>query len=75
MQLSQFPHVKYALYMCGVLALCLILMELTGQNETFDNKSPLTIIFMFLAPLVIWYFEIKEKKDPDQAKRNYGVHG
>lgn len=55
-------HVKYGLIMSGVIAFCLAVMELTGQNSSFDNKSPFQFILMFVSPAVIWYFGILAKK-------------
>lgn len=61
MGIMQHSYVKYGLMMCGLIGLCLLLMELTGQNLTFD-KSPLLLVFQFLGPAVIWWFGISEKK-------------
>jgi len=55
-------HVRYGLIMCAVLVVCLVLMELTGQNQAFDSKSPFQMIFMFIAPAVVWFYGIREKK-------------
>src|SRR5687768_6272599 len=59
--LKQNP-VKYGLIMSGITALCLLLMEVSGQNKTFDGKSIFQMIFMFIAPFIVWYFGIKAKK-------------
>lgn len=60
-------HLKYALIMCAITVACLALMELTGQNESFD-KSPFPVIFTFIAPAVVWYFGIKERKQQLKGK-------
>jgi hypothetical protein len=61
MKLLSQNHVKYALIMSGIIALCLVFMEVTGQNDSFD-KSPLVAAAMFFAPVVIWYLGINAKK-------------
>jgi hypothetical protein len=60
MKLLQENHVKYGLIMCGLIALCLLYMYLSGSG--FDNKSPLFIFVSFIAPAFVWYFGIREKK-------------
>lgn len=62
MELLKKNHIKYGLIMSAVTAVCLMLMEITGQNQSFDAKSPFQIIFLFIAPAVVWYFGIKAKK-------------
>lgn len=54
--------------MSAIVAACLLLMELTGQNQTFDNKSLFQIIFMFIAPIFVWFFGIKERKQELKGK-------
>lgn len=61
----------YGLLMCLTLAVCLFIMEITGQNQTFDNKSPLQILYMFLAPAFIWYFGIRAKKKMLKGKISF----
>lgn len=53
--------------MSGSIALCLALMELTGQNESFD-KSPFSLFFMFIVPFVVWYQGMKAKR---KAQHNH----
>lgn len=62
MELLKQNYVKYGLIMCAVLLVCLCLMEITGQNQSFDNKSPFQFIFMFIAPFVVWWLGIAAKK-------------
>lgn len=71
MKLLQENYVRHGLMMCGVLLFCLGLMELTGNNESFDSKSPITIVFMFIAPFVIWYMGINEKKKMLKGKLTF----
>jgi hypothetical protein len=46
-------------------------MEVTGQNKSFD-KSPYVFFFTVLAPVVIWYLGIREKKQQQKGKLTYG---
>jgi hypothetical protein len=59
-------HVKHGLMLCGVLVVCLLLLEITGQ--TFDTKSPLFVVYQFIAPAVVWYLGIKAKKKMQKGK-------
>lgn len=70
MNLLQKNYVKYGLAMCGVIVVCLTLMEITGQNKSFD-KSPFQLIFMLIAPAVIWYLGIRAKKKSQKNKITY----
>lgn len=47
--------------MSGIVAACLILMQLTGQTKNFD-KSPFQLIIQLIGPLLVWYWGIKAKK-------------
>lgn len=67
MDLLQKTHVKYGLLMSAITAVCLILMEITGNNESFD-KSPYATFFIFIAPLIVWYLGIREKKKSQKNK-------
>ena len=62
MNLLKQNYVKYGLILACVLVLCLLIMEVTGQNDSFDEKSPLFVIYQFIAPAVVWYLGIKAKK-------------
>ena len=46
-------------------------MEVTRQNQTFDNKSPFQLIFMYIAPLAVWYLGIKDKKEALKNKLSF----
>lgn len=70
MKLFSQNYVKYALIMSGVIALCLIYMEITGENQSFD-KSPIVAAAMFFAPVVIWYLGINAKKKQLKGKMTF----
>lgn len=70
MKLLQKNHIKYALMMTGVVVACLVLMEVTGQNKTFDH-SPFALLFTVIAPLIIWYAGIRAKKKQLKGKLSY----
>lgn len=57
--------------MSGVTAFCLLMMQITGQNDSFDNKSPFQFFFMFIAPAVVWYFGIRAKKKANKGKLTF----
>lgn len=61
MQLLKKSYVKHGLVMCGLIALCLVLMEVTGENMSFE-KSPFQVIFTMIAPFVVWYYGIRARK-------------
>lgn len=69
MKLLQKNSVKYALYMCAVLAVCLILMSVTGTG--FDSKSPFMSFATFIAPFIIWFLGIREKKRMLKGKMTF----
>ncbi len=71
MKLLKINHVKYGLIMVTIPTICLLIMELTGQNQTFDNKSPFQLIFMFVAPLVVWTLGIRAKKKALKNKLSF----
>lgn len=64
-------HIKWGVIMAKITALCLVIMELTGQNQSFDQKSPLIMFFMFIAPLIVWWFGIAAKKKMLKGKISY----
>lgn len=61
--------VKYALYMCAVLALCLILMQVSGTG--FDSKSPFMTFATFIAPFIIWFLGIRAYKKQLKGKMTF----
>ena len=64
-------YFKFGLLMTASLIICLGLMEITGQNESFENKSPIFLIYQFILPAVIWYLGIKTKKDGQKGKLTF----
>jgi FtsH-binding integral membrane protein len=70
MKLFGQSYVKYGLLMCAVVVVCLTVMELTGQNQSFD-KSPLTIVWTFIAPAVVWYLGINARKKSQKGKLTF----
>ena len=60
-------HLKYGLIMLGLTAACLLLMEVTGKNESF-GESPYTVIYTFIAPLFVWFFGLREYKKAYKQK-------
>jgi hypothetical protein len=70
MKLLSQNYVKYALIMSSITALCLVYMEVTGQNESFD-KSSFVAVLMFFAPVVIWYLGINAKKKLLKGKMTF----
>lgn len=67
MNLLKQNHIKYGLLMAGITLVCLLLMEATGNNESFD-KSPFATFFIFIAPLIVWFLGIREKKKSQKNK-------
>lgn len=71
MNLLKQNHVKYGLIMSGIVALCLILMEITGQNESFDQKSPIFLMGTLVAPFVVWWLGIAARKKLSKGKLTF----
>lgn len=63
-------HFNYGLLMCLVVVACLAIMELTGNNESFE-KNPLLTLVQMLMPLVIWYMGITKKKQEQKGKLTF----
>lgn len=64
-------YVKYGLIMTAGLIVCLLWMELSGNNQSFDNKSPIFFIYQFVYPAIVWYFGIKARKDAQKGKLTF----
>jgi hypothetical protein len=62
MKIIQHNYVKYGLIMSGIILLCLIYMEVSGQNQSFDQKNPIVFLGMMVAPFVVWFFGLRAKK-------------
>ncbi len=56
-----FNHVKYALIMCGLIILCLVYMELSGNNQSFEHNVIVQSIYA-LAPVAVWFLGIRSFK-------------
>lgn len=63
-------YVKYGLLMTGVIAVCLFIMEVTGQNKSFEH-SPIVFFFTAIAPAIIWFFGIRAKKKSLKGKLTF----
>jgi len=80
MTLFSRHQLRYALYMVGFLVLCLALMELTGNNQSF-NGGWYKAVLQTLAPIVILFLGIKNKRDmfggvmtwKDGFKEGFGI--
>lgn len=64
-------HVKYGLALVGILIVCFLVMEITGNNETFDGKSPLFLFYQFIAPAIVWYLGLRAKKKAQGGKLTF----
>lgn len=63
-------QVRYGSILCALIVLCLASMEITGNNQSFD-KSPLTALFMFVAPIFVLYLAISAKKKSQKKKLKF----
>lgn len=61
MQLFKKNYVRFGLLMVGVLILCLLGMEIAGNNQSFE-KGSFGMIVQMLAPLVVWFLGIRAYK-------------
>lgn len=61
-------YFKYGLWLSALTLLCLFIMEITGQNNSFDNKSPLIFFLMVIAPALVFYSGIKNLKKSQKNK-------
>ena len=71
MQLLNQTYVKYALMQCAALILCLTLMEVTGNNLTFEQKPIFQVIFVMITPFIIWFLGIRAKKAELKNKMSF----
>jgi hypothetical protein len=55
-------YVVYGLILAGITITCLLLMEVSGNNETFDMKSSLQMFYMIIAPFIVWCLGIRAKR-------------
>src|SRR3990167_9999021 len=55
--------VKYGFIMTVLTGVWILLMHFTGQYENKENISgPTDLAFIFIVPLVVWYFGISARK-------------
>ena len=71
MEILNKNYVKYGLILALLLIPCLAIMELTGSNASFENKSPVFFIYQFIAPFVVWYLGLKAYKKSLKGKMNF----
>lgn len=62
MNFLQKNHVKYGLILVAITAVCLLLMEVTGNNQSFDAKSPVQFFYMIVAPFIVWWVGLRAKR-------------
>jgi hypothetical protein len=46
-------------------------MEIKGQNESFQNKSPIFLVYQFVAPAIIWFFGLRAAKQTLKGKMTF----
>ncbi len=71
MDLLKRNYVKFGLIQSAIVALCLIVMEITGQNQSFDQKSPLFVVGMIISPFIVWFLGIRNKKKQQKGKLTF----
>lgn len=71
MKILERNYIKYGLVMTGIVLLCLLYMEGTGQNQSFDQKNPLIFFGMIVAPFIVWFFGIRAKKKELKNKLSF----
>lgn len=71
MEFLKQNHVKYGLILTAALTVCLVIMELTRTNQTFEHSSPVFFIYQFLTPAVVLYLGLKAKKEMQKGKFSY----
>jgi arginine exporter protein ArgO len=71
MKLLKTPAVVFGLIMTALTAGCLIIMEVTGKNQTLDSKSFLQTMYQIGTPLLVWYFGIRARRSRQKGKLTY----
>lgn len=61
MKILRLNYVKYGLIMSCVLLICLVLMHVTGQYDSFEKGAPLDILFV-IAPFILWFLGLRSYK-------------
>jgi hypothetical protein len=70
MRLLNQGYVRYGLILVGVLVVCLLMMEATG-SKSFDDKSPIFLVYQFIAPAVVWYLGLRAFKKVHHGKMSF----
>lgn len=71
MRFLRIPAVHFGLLMTTLTAGCLLVMEVTGKNQTFDSKSFLQLLYQIVTPLIVWFFGIKARKTRQKNKLTF----
>lgn len=50
---------------------CLLIMEITGRNQTFESKSFLQLLYVLGTPILVWFLGIKARKTRQKNKLTY----
>jgi hypothetical protein len=62
MSLLKENYFFWAMVLNVITIIALALMELSGNNQSYDPKSPLFIAYQFIIPVIVWYLAIRAKK-------------
>lgn len=57
--------------MCALIIICLAIMELTGNNQSFEQAGTIMFIGQMLLPLSVWYLAISKKKKEQSGKLSF----
>lgn len=63
--------IKYGLLLSALTIVCLTLMELTGQNQSFDHGSPIFLMYQLFAPALVMYLGLQAKKKAQKGKLTF----
>lgn len=55
-------HWNYALVLSCFTIVCLVLMEVNGNNQSFNSGAWYQVLFMTIAPAVVLFFGIRTKR-------------
>ena len=50
---------------------CLLIMEVTGQNESFDMKNPIQWVYQIVTPFLVWFLGIKALRTAQKNKLTF----
>lgn len=71
MRLVKNPAVIFGLIMTALTAGCLVVMEITGENQSFDSKSFIHLLYQIGTPLLVWYLGIRARRTRQKGKLTY----